>query len=1011
MSLTSSEGEHQLLPSEELGQTMNNDAKSINDGTNAMGIIHSVDNDNGRQRKDDDTSHNMHKNQNPTKQVVDQDDASQSNSQLVPADENSIKLPNTIMEEESKASLIEQEGEGGGTDQVDETLHNQPRKRRTHNATIEGDASTAFSHYRPAPPLSSLYQNSPNVRSDVPPNRLLLNDGSSKNKKRRGKKSRRRKRRDDKVDDKIDGHRMVEEKSKDESEEGVGSSSQTNNGFASQTNAEHTLADINTNQDMPNSQATDLIHSILETDDPIIQNYLPQLKLVDENYYSKIKPYRIGKRNLPMNQIEVILRRRAVKKRADMQKEIAATMGVDKRTGATDESNTKVHQKSRRLPPPHNSPPRRKLFPTTQQHSPTPSYRKNGHYEDDSTISSTTVASQLTSSVMPIQQQFSLETSATLQQDIPKEEIIGDTSLGLKLTILQGKVIIQDITPLDDGRASPAQLCGGLLSTGDIIIAVNGKSLINGSIHNPVSMERIISVLKPLSQPMDENTKEYSREVRLRFVLGEGLPLLHEQQKREKRKIEEREHRKKLGLDGGKDLTMDPAADLFGMGVFMGVDQHSGMPMFPQHYHDDKNDEEEKKETGNSNVVIATKVSIEDSDVMKHVRVGKQQEMARPLSLQAQIAHEVQLDRQWMRNRTTSEFFSMNSNTSSLLRAPSPPPVKNLLIENPIDARKRLLERGSETMIHAKSLVSIVESQDNGIESFEDEDPMEVASRVCGTASVRTGASRRRWHRGDSVIAEDEPSRAPSASSTDNPNADGSTIHSGESGIEACDHRLLVELAANNESWKMNVMKRLDAFANETRQEKELGIQRGNSNGSSNGSNEIPPPPTSFDSFLFGGDVTNILERKKQSLALPPGEMTSMLFDLVDLIEGGLPDQIFMKDELQVSSSKAVSFAKTNNERNVDVTKATDFLLNQALATWLNSFRPLPWKQRRALWPSHSSTLDGDSMVDSRMDDNESLSLMSGATTQTKSTIEKEKRNLRELIEDLELDHETRQET
>ena len=1024
---------------------MNDDANSINDGTNAIGIIHNVDNDNEDLRKDENTSHNMHKNQNLVSEQEGQDDASQSNSQIiVEADGNSIHLPNTIVEEESRASLVEKEGEGG-TKQIDEKLQqNQPsedqqhtsstnptlhdnnmtkqRKRRTHNATIEGDASSAFSHYRPTPPLSSLYENSPNVRSDVPPNRLLLN-GSSKHNKRRGKKSRRSKRRDDKVDGIIHDGRMVEEKPKDD--EGIDSSSTKNNGFASQTNA-------NTNQNMLNPQATDPIYSILETDDPIIQNYLPQLKFVDENYYSKIKPYRMGQRNLPMNQIEVILRRRAVKKRTDVQKDIAATIGVGKGTGAVEESSTKINQSpprpplSRRLPPHHNSPPRRKLFPTTQQHSPTPSYRKHGHYDDDSTISSTTVASQFTSSIMPIQQQFSLETSTTLQQvpivsltnhamaisDIPKEEIVGDTSLGLKLTILQGKVIIQDITPLEDGRASPAQLCGGLLSTGDIIIAVNGKSLINGSIHNPVSMDRIISVLKPLSQPMEEDTKEYSREVRLRFVLGEGLPLLHEQQEREKRKIEEREHRKKLGLDGGKDLTMDPAADLFGMGVFMGVDQHSGMPMFPQHYHDDNNDEEEKKEMVDSNVVvIATKVPIEGSDVMKHVSVGKPQQIARPLSLQAQIAHEVQLDRQWVRNRNTSEFFSMNSNTSSLLRAPPPPPVKDLPIENPIDARKRLLERGSETMIHAKSLVSIVESQDNGIGTFEDEDPMEVASRVCGTASVRTGASRRRWHRGDSVIAEDEPSRAPSASSTDNPNADGGTIHSGESGIEACDHRLLVELAANNESWKMNVMKRLEAFANETQQEKELGIQRGNSNGSSNGSNEIPPPPTSFDSFLFGGDVTKILEKKKQSLALPPGEMTSMLFDLVDLLEGGLPDQIFMKDELEDPSSKAVSFAKTNNERNVDVTKATDFLLNQALEMWLKSFRPLPWKQRRALWPSHSSTLDGDSMVESRMDDNESLSLMSGTTTQTKSTIEKDKRNLRELIEDLELDHETRQET
>ena len=137
--------------------------------------------------------------------------------------------------------------------------------------------------------------------------------------------------------------------------------------------------------------------------------------------------------------------------------------------------------------------------------------------------------------------------------------------------------------------------------------------------------------------------------------------------------------------------------------------------------------------------------------------------------------------------------------------------------------------------------------------------------------------------------------------------------------------------------------------------------------------------------------------------------MTSMLFDLVELLETGLPDQIFMDNEM-MSSTKTVSFAKNNQDRNVEVQKANDFLLSQALEVWLKSFRPLPWKQRRALWPSHSSSSEGDSMIDSRMDDNESLSIMSGTTAQTRS-MEKEKRNLRELIEDLELDNETRRET
>ena len=59
------------------------------------------------------------------------------------------------------------------------------------------------------------------------------------------------------------------------------------------------------------------------------------------------------------------------------------------------------------------------------------------------------------------------------------------------------------------------------------------------------------------------------------------------------------ERRKKLGFDTkkGGGLTTDPAADLFGFGAFMAVDQHSGMPMFGNLDHRNYQElEDEKKE-------------------------------------------------------------------------------------------------------------------------------------------------------------------------------------------------------------------------------------------------------------------------------------------------------------------------------------------------------------------------------------------------------------------------------
>ena len=711
-------------------------------------------------------------------------------------------------------------------------------------------------------------------------------------------------------------------------------------------------ADRNSNKRHPN---------ILHTDDPTLQAYLPQLKFLNNNYYSKVKPIRMGKLNLPLNQIEVVLRRNAVKKGADVRRGKPSVEGAGKWSVAW------IQRYFESKPPPRNT------------------------IIDSSHI--TTVAIF----------------------NIPKEEIMGDTSLGLKLTILQGKVIIQHISALDDGRSSPAQVCG-LLSPGDIMIAVNGKSLINGTIHNPVTMDKIISVLKPLSQPINEQTKEYSREVRLRFALGDGKSLLRVQDERERRKLEDRELRKMLGLAGGNAMASDPAADLFGIGALMAVDQHSGIPMFGNflEHRNEEHAKEEKKETDDDKgdhgsmkfakevVVGSTKATRGKCEVHPVLFLAR----ARP-TLQAQIAYQVQLDLLYIRNRNASEFFTLNETASSLLRPPSPLPVKmiDLYEENLIYARQQRLEHCIQTMTNAKSLFSLLELQDRVVEVFQDGDFIEVAPNTCGTSSVYTGDSRRRWHGGDcSVIAEDALSEAPLTSTADNPNIQQGSIRPGESGVAECDHRSLVELAATNEFWKTNVLKRLAASVAETEKEKSSSFE------SCTASEESPI--SSFDRFLFG-DVASFLGRKKQSFALPPAEMTSMLFDLVEMLESGLPDHLFMKESPlstfhPLSSEKVVTPGKIDFARS-DIKNATDFLLDLALGEWLKSFRPLPWKHRHALWSSHLSGLDGDSMVSSRTDDDDSLSLMSGFTSQTR--MEKDRRNLKELIEDLTLSHETRGET
>jgi len=414
---------------------------------------------------------------------------------------------------------------------ITQDTRQQRRRRANAVVTILDDAAIAFSAYQPPSSLAALKSNMPRLQGN-----------KTKFKKKRGKKASEMNQKASKLQQKTPFAADIE---------ADGAAVFPSN----RARPQHHLSDS------PTATNNDDYDTMLQNvNDPILQHYLPKLTFLNDNYYSKVKPYRMGRRNLPQNQIELILRRRAVKKKkGDIPK------------GETGAAAATVNDLGHKRPPlSSTTTSRRKMFPTTQQ-----------HYDDDSTISSGTAASTWTngsnmqsrdtsssspntnhhdSSQYPTQQYASEQPIAPL----PQEEIVGDTSLGLKLTILQGKVIIQAIDPLIDGRASPAQLCG-MISPGDILIAVNGKSLINGTIHNPAPMDRIISVLKPLSQPMDEASGEYSREVRLRLVLGEGIDLLREQKRREDRKREDMEHRKRLGLDRQNNLGGDAAGDIFGI--------------------------------------------------------------------------------------------------------------------------------------------------------------------------------------------------------------------------------------------------------------------------------------------------------------------------------------------------------------------------------------------------------------------------------------------------------------
>jgi hypothetical protein len=110
--------------------------------------------------------------------------------------------------------------------------------------------------------------------------------------------------------------------------------------------------------------------------------------------------------------------------------------------------------------------------------------------------------------------------------------------------------------------------------------------------------------------------------------------------------------------------------------------------------------------------------------------------------------------------------------------------------------------------------------------------------------------------------------------------------------------------------------------------------------------------PYQLGSFLFGENMSKILTKNKRPQALPSEEITAVLFDLATKVSTTVPDKITAVGSLVSYRSSLVPFTGIKRPASEsDAMLATQFLLHEALPVWTKTFRPLPWEQRRVLWP------------------------------------------------------------
>jgi hypothetical protein len=559
----------------------------------------------------------------------------------------------------------------------------------------------------------------------------------------------------------------------------------------------------------------------------------------------------------------------------------------------------------------------------------------------------------------------------------------GDISLGMKLIVVGGKVIVQHLNALNDGLASPAQLAG-IIQRGDVLLAIGCISLVN------LPVDQLMEGLRPLSTPGPNG--EYERVLILRFDAGAGLELL------------------KIHEEGQKATTtrQEPADAMFSL--FPMVDQLSGAPLFEDHMET----YETKEEADHDKVEESTEDTLKE-DVQEDnstLTDKKSEKVVKDLDdlITSTLAKERTIDREWFQ----SEYFDWREDLSDLLR-------RTVSLVKKGDGDGRRLTK-AERLALGKRILQMTKILENNMEEIDKGRDLRSFKTWSTNFSLRSGVSARRRY----VI---DPTSVRSSRVTDDDSLGGNeSIASEQSGgslggVDA--DTLLLGLAARDEIWRKQVLVALETAIQEAENFEREGGEEENqaSDNEPTGINEALTQQ--LGNFLFG-DMTKIVKHEKRSFALPPDEITRVLFDLTTNLATKTPDEITVfGGSSRISSNVSSLFSATTRTDGqnkaairADLLLANRFVLDEALPKWLRTFRPLPLDQRRVMWPrsyrrpdTTMSTFTGQmSEFTGRSSEADALTLDSGGA-ETNDSSPSRKKGIRELVEDQQIDSETRSET
>lgn len=488
-----------------------------------------------------------------------------------------------------------------------------------------------------------------------------------------------------------------------------------------------------------------------------------------------------------------------------------------------------------------------------------------------------------------------------------QDDVYGDISLGMKLSVADtGHVIVQRVTRLADGRASPAQLTG-MIQRGDVLLAIDGVSL----------TENALAGLSPLRAP-DDRRVPCQRQYKLRFAAAEGLSML--------KSIENQ--RASISAGNAGNLASELLA------LFPMVDQLSGMPLF-----EEQHDQENQRPAVVPLPEAPPEIVPDATPSRKKVEV---------VPLDEQISESLSTLRVMDRNQ-----YLLNCKDMSSMHAACTA-TEQLFLTLP-----QRQEMGRKALIGARNLINQVENIDAGkdLRSFQSwNTTLSLYSRastrrrrVFDTASLPVNFGRLEEDKED----DDDSCAGSEKSSTNSEQLDGD--------------ELLLRLAAHDEIWRKQVIEFLEKVAQESN---DSDSDDSNDVKEAESSDINLALSNELGSFLFGENMSKILAKHKTPRALPSEEVTAVLFDLATKLSASVPDEIKASGTIMTSKSRLTPISGLKRHAaDSDAVLAARFLLDSALPAWLKSFRPLAWEHRRILWPVDRVRLGGSTAASTLSDD------------------------------------------